>query len=189
MMGIVSHRRTFVGAVSLSLVLSGTQDLFAEASRPLEEMRGGCDNYAWDVRSELAAMDRPTTSLTAGQDRAAAAAISIGARAYEVRLIRLEQVIRLTEPHSRRQSAGHYAGLLTFTVPHDGVYRISVAGPIWLEVVSETGPVVSQSFEMQTGCPKIFKSVAFTLHAAGRYWLQLSDSLAATAKMLITRAP
>jgi hypothetical protein len=46
--------------------------------------------------------------------------------------------------------------------------------------------VTSSKFEMQTGCDKLVKSVAFRLEQDTDYWLQLSGSLAPEPMLLIT---
>ena len=35
------------------------ETVMAQASRPIDEMRGNCDHYALDVQTELAAMAEP----------------------------------------------------------------------------------------------------------------------------------
>ncbi len=179
-------RPLFRWAIGTSLCLAALAQcavvaVMAQASRPIEEMRGNCDDYALDVQRELAAMKDTPLKLTALTSRGTAPPMSPIGQSLLVTLHHPGQVTLAATP----KRSGSYAGLLAFSVPTDGQYRISAGSPIWIEVLNSQERVESTGFEMQTGCAALFKTIQYRLKAGLNYWLELSANTS-TATMLLS---
>lgn len=154
--------------------------VMAQTSRPIEEMRGNCDDYALDVRSELAAMKGTPRKLSALTSRVTAPPISPMGQSLLVTLHHAEQVTHAVTP----RRSGSYAGLLAFSVPADGDYRVSAGSALWIEVVEGHSRLEPIQFEMQMGCDKLFKTVQYRLTKDVGYWLELSGNTATASIVL-----
>lgn len=167
------YRWRLGAGLTVAVALSGSTEAAAlEASRPIEEMRGGCDHYALNVQRELAAMTSAPGKLTALAGRGTAPAIGPAWQPLTVSLQQTGQVALANTP----KRPGPNAGLVAFTVPDDGVYRISADSAAWIEVVDDLARVEPFQFEMQTGCPILFKTIRYRLRRGVNYWLELSAS-------------
>lgn len=168
-MDVFPTRAVFLAAystASVGLMLSLVGDLLAEPlHRPMEEMRGGCADYATDVRAELAAMDQASRSFESLADRNHLEPIMPESRPITLTLLHAERIEHAAMPKHR----GPFAGLLPVTVPRHGRYRISVNTASWIEVVAGQERLEPLAFEMQTGCGKLFKTLDYALQAGRRY--------------------
>lgn len=164
--------RWAIGTGLCLAVLAQCETVMAQASRPIEEMRGNCDHYALDVRKELAAMEGVPRNLTALTERGAAPPISPSRQSLLVTLQHRESVTLVATP----KPEGPNAGLLALSVPEDGLYRISVGAAVWIEVVDGQAQVEPTQFEMQTGCATLFKTIQYRLKKDVSYWLELSGA-------------
>ncbi len=171
--------------MKLRILMAGTVTalLFAACStqekRSMEEMRGDCDNYQWDMRNEFAIADSEAiaTKVFTGAD-SAATPVPLN-RKLALSLHPTNEVRFIVEPEKRGKKADEFAGLAKVRTDQDGVYRFSTVIPYWVEIVSSDGKrIKSNKFEMQSQCKKVFKSAAFPLKANTDYWLQMSASRA-----------
>ena len=178
-MNILLCRWAFGTGLCLA-VLAQCETIMAQASRPIDEMRGNCDDYALDVRNELAAMAGVPRNLTALTERGAAPPISPSWQSLLVTLHHSEAVTLATIP----KLAGPNAGLVALSVPEDGLYRISAGSAVWIEVVQGQAGVEPTQFEMQTGCATLFKTIQYRLKKDMGYWLELSGTTAAVTLLL-----
>lgn len=152
---------------ALVLALSGC----AQKSRPMGEMHGACDNYKMNMSEELAAWSQSPFLRQPGE------------KAF------LPLATKLTLKLSPEGSA--FAGRFPVRAEADGRMKISAGSKLWFDLVdTRTGqPVEAAEFEMQTGCEKIFKVVAFPVRKDATYTLQVSKSARADADFLLTGAP
>ena len=153
----------------------------AQASRPIEEMRGNCDHYALDVRKELAAMAGVPRNLTALTKHGAAPPISPSWQSLLVTLHHSEAITLVATP----KRSGSNAGLVALSAPEDGSYRISAGSAVWIEVVHDQAGVEPTQFEMQTGCATLFKTIQYRLKKDVGYWLELSGNMS-TATIILS---
>lgn len=72
-------------------------------------------------------------------------------------------------------TAGTYGGTLSFQIKTAGVYRVSLGGPVWIDVVKAGKAVKSGAHGHGGECSPVKKKVDFTL-SPGAYTLQLSGS-------------
>jgi len=152
----------------------------AQASRPIDEMRGSCDDYALNVRKELATMEGVPRKLTALPSRETAPPMSPIGQLLLVTLHNTEKIMLAATP----KQSGPYSGLLAFSVPTDGNYRISAGAAVWIEVVHGQARVEPTQFEMQTGCATLFKTIQYRLKKGVGYWIELSGNMTAVTLLL-----
>ncbi|HVO93083.1 MAG TPA: hypothetical protein VMT22_09600 [Terriglobales bacterium] len=156
--------------------------------RPMNEMHGDCSNYHWNLSKELSLSARAPTSL-ASQARPEHLPPADVDRPYAVVLQPQTSVTFATKPGEDRGGPAKFSGLLAFTPPTDGIYRISASTGLWIDVVESGSLVPSAAHEMQTGCKTIFKSVAYRLKGGSPLIVQFNGSPNEIVRMLITEWP
>lgn len=175
------------GAVGLTLWAACTSmaDEHALHPRPMEEMQGDCSNYQWDMSQEFALWEQETTAITASSSEDEAPAIGLATR-YTVALHPHDSVAFLATPEKDRGGKDRFSGLLSFEIPEDGLYRISASSGVWIDAVVNGSVIKSTSFEMQTKCTTVFKSVAYRLWGGDAALLQFNGSRSTTVDIAIT---
>ena len=182
--------------MKLLILVAGTVTalLFAACStqekRSMEEMRGDCDNYQWDMRNEFIIADGEAiaTKVFASAD-SSATPVPIN-RKLALSLHPTDEVRFIVQPEKRGKKADEFAGLAKVRTDQDGTYRFSSVIPYWVEIVASDGKrIKSNKFEMQSQCKKVFKSAAFLLQANTDYWLQMSASRNKDTVIIFTKEP
>lgn len=155
--------------------------------RPEEEMQGGCRDYRTSLVNEFAEWRKPPLSKDAARDAVDAARSTLTLRRkYAIALHPAAEVQLVVEPEEPVGEALGYAGLLAVTVPGMGNYRVSVGGPVSIEIVADGKALAPREYEMQTRCELIYKTVEYTLRAGVPYLLQIADSPADELSLLVT---
>jgi hypothetical protein len=161
-----------------------------QEKRAMDDMRGDCANYEWDMRNEFAIADGEMTSTAVFNSADSVATPVPLNRKLAMSLFPTNDVRFVVEPEKRGKKTEEFAALAKVRVEQDGTYRFSTVIPYWVEIVSADGKrIKSNKFEMQSQCKKIFKSAAFPLKANVDYWLQMSASRAKDTAIIITKAP
>jgi hypothetical protein len=149
----------------------------AQAHSLFPEGGKDCSDNALELPAEWTqAMQGPARRLVALADRGKTDPVTPSMYALVVTLYQADAVQALIESQSGGNSSGSYAGLIGFSVPRDGVYRISSVSPLGIKVVTSKGQVESHAFEFRSRCDKTFKSVDFKLQAGLVYSLELSSN-------------
>lgn len=91
-------------------------------------------------------------------------------------------------PEQVRTPDDAHAGLLTFRVEADGVWRVSASKGVWIDVLADGERINSTAFGQLAPCTSIRKVVEFPL-TAGDYLLQLSGNPGATIDVMISPKP
>ena len=147
---------------------------------------GGCADYAWDMKREFFLLGAPPLSVDTLAEPAEDARFTPLDRPILAGLRPQAEVKLLAQPGRDHGAAAKHAGLMRLVVPRVSTYRISSDQRLWIEVIGPQGAVKSSKFEMQTGCDKLVKSVAFRLEQDTTYWLQLAGSPVREPMLLIT---
>jgi hypothetical protein len=172
--------------VLMLLLLGGSVACAADDhSDHQQSAQGGCDAFAWNMAREFNLLRATPFALEAVAARDAEAKYTPLDRRLDLTLKPAGEV-KLLVPPGREPGADSYAGLLPLLVPRISSYRISSDQRLWIDVVGPAGAVKSSKFDMQPGCDKLRKSVAFRLEPETQYWIQLSGSPAANPVLLIT---
>jgi hypothetical protein len=146
---------------------------------------GGCDAFTWNMAREFNLLRATPFAVEAVATRDTEAKFTPLDRRLDLTLKPAGEV-KLLVPPGREASAGSYAGLLPLLVPRISTYRISSDQRLWIDVVGPAGVIKSSKFDMQAGCDKLRKSVAFRLEPETQYWIQLSGSPLSNPVLLIT---
>jgi len=89
-----------------------------------------------------------------------------------------------------RENVGNlFGGFVRLTVPKDGMYRISVDSPLWIEVIDGEQPIEWVRITPRLHCGLIRKSLGFPLKREQSYWLEMSSSKCSDVAVLITEEP
>ncbi len=154
--------------------------------RPMHEMKGDCANFAWPMAKEFAAWALSGDRVAAAKSSAAAIpSIPVGVR-RDIELLPHAEVQFAAPPQQDRGGPDKFSGLVRIQVERPGLYRVSAGNGLWLDLVEGGKVVPSAAFEMQTGCDRIFKSVAYRLDKPGLLLLQLSGSPTKLVPILVT---
>jgi len=183
---IVQTFQRVCAAVSLFILVACAQ---APTHRPFSEMRGGCDNYRMNVSRELRLMSRESTSIDAVRRLDDATPTLKMDRPYAISLVPQESVMFEMDPQQARRVDNPRGGLLAFEASESGEHRVSASSGVWIDVVTgHLSAVQSETFEMQTGCAQLFKTVVFNLYSGDRYLLQLSGAVSPEVRLVVTRS-
>ena len=179
-----------VSSIFFIIVVWSLTACSSQQKRSMNEMRGDCADYQWDMHNEFTIADgeliaAPVFSCA----NSAATPVSLN-RKLAISLYPTNEVSFFVEPEKRGKKPEEFAGLAKVKVDQDGVYRFSTVVAYWVEIVSADGKrIKSNKFEMQSQCKKIFKSAAFPLKANTDYWLQMSASRNKDTVIIITKEP
>ena len=176
----------FVAPV-LALVFAGPLAAFAEVPppRPMDQMHGGCDAYAWNMGHEFHLWQGEAATARAGMDVSGITPVIVG-KPVDVALAPQPGVAFAAIPEQQRGGADTFAGLLEIMPPTAGVWRVSASTGLWVDAIVDGVLVKSAGFEMQTGCATIFKSVSYDLPAGKPIVLQLSGSKPQAVRILVS---
>ena len=161
----------------------------AQEQRPMSQMHGGCDDYAFEMTRSFALWDAGKGAVSAGRNPAQPGALELDEK-VQVELAPMERLSWLVRPPvAKKGFSGAQGGILAFQVNESGLYRLCLSGKIWADVVdvSAAKALDDVQFEMQTRCERIFKVVVFRLEAGKPYHLQLAFSKETKIGVLLTR--
>jgi hypothetical protein len=144
---------TSIGRTCLAGALALTSGI-ARADEPR-----GCDHFRWPIAQEQVALSgsqKPEIGL--------GGAIKLY-QAASVLLAPLAQA-RLQKPPERTPTeTASYAGMISLEPPAAGVYKVSLSGEGWIDVIQGDDFVKATAFTGALDCPSIRKSVKFGLRA------------------------
>ncbi|MCC6202738.1 MAG: hypothetical protein IT494_06995 [Gammaproteobacteria bacterium] len=158
------------------------------AAAPAAWAADPCDDFTWPVAQEREIFAGNGVAVTAGLDAGAAPALAV-ARLYTVQLAEQPAVQFAAEPGKQRLNDGAHAGLVRFTVPQPGRYRVAAGSAVWIDLVSDNQLLSSRDFRGVQGCQAPHKIVEYDLPQAGSYLLQLSASAPQSVSVALTQAP
>lgn len=172
--------------IGISVTACSSKQMRTQEHRPFSEMKGGCENYALDLKRDLSLWDESVVTLPANLETKPLpmerrVELELGSQAETEFLIKPEKTFDMESPA--------FAGVIKFAPPESGVYRISMGERVWLDVIElqTMKSVQANRFEMQTKCPKIFKTVEFVLDSGKEYALQISSSPKKNAQVLVLK--
>ena len=148
-----------VSSILFIIVVWSLTACSSQQKRSMNEMRGDCADYQWDMHNEFTIADGELIAAPVFSGaNSAATPVSLN-RKLAISLYPTNEVSFLVEPEKRGKKPEEFAGLAKVKVDQDGVYRFSTVVAYWVEIVSADGKrIKSNKFEMQSQCKKIFKS-------------------------------
>ncbi|KLJ00396.1 hypothetical protein WQ56_09490 [Luteimonas sp. FCS-9] len=161
---------------------------FAAGPAPAAALPAGCDTFHWDVAQELSLLQTPPAAVVAGTGGEATTRIEPGTF-YRAALHPQAEVALAAPPGKPMLDDDAMAGLLTFRVPADGRYRVSITTGHWIDVVDDGAIVASLDFQGRRGCPLAHKIVEFELRDGRDLVLQFAGGDAPVSGVAVTAVP
>lgn len=146
-----------------------------------------CAGFSWNVSHERALFASPPQKLAAAATASRPATIVVD-RLYQLQLGQQAQVT-FAVPPEHSAPADTFAGIVQLTVPDGAAWRISLDAKLWVDVVVDGHLLPAVKHQGQSGCTAPHKIVEFGLPAGKTLILQLSDALAPTTRIAVTRTP
>jgi hypothetical protein len=135
-----------------------------------------CTHFTWNVAHELAVMQQTPQMLAAGTKPDAQAPRVELDRLYELRLSAQGAVTYALAPARATVADDARGGVVRSRVARAGLYRISLGGRHWVDVVDGGQFIKSRDFQGSHDCERPHKIVEFELPAARDLLLQFSGS-------------
>jgi len=146
-----------------------------------------CKGSNAQIPEPWTAWARTPVAVTAARSSATQATIAAGIKAA-VTLAPADAVrMAVTTPDGNHRPNAH-GGMLSFYVPNDGTYWVTVGDDLWVDVVQANAILMEMDERHGPPCSGITKSLQYKLRA-GEARIQLSDSAAARVDILVTRRP
>lgn len=140
----------------------------------------GCDKFKWPLDRERALLAQPA-AVASGATLAAPLA-----HAVDVTLVPFGEARLPLAPQRAPKAADSYAGFVRAGAPpKSGVYRITLAGPAWIDVVQDGHEVASTAFSGAVGCDGVRKSVKFELKSEP-FTIAVSGTTARSIALVVT---
>jgi hypothetical protein len=176
-------RNTYLVVVLLGVpALAFGQEPHQHQSDPAE-----CAKLPQDLKAVVAAMDGSGRKLDALTARGEMKPLSPALQRLDVVLHPTDQVSLLAIPKTEMKAEGQtFTGLLAFSVPADGNYRVSADSAVWIDVLDGDRALERTKLNRRVQCGHVHKSIGFTLKGGTTYWLQLSGSKTPEAHVMIT---
>jgi len=171
---------------SIGFSAQGRVDAALPPQRSMDDMHGDCAHFSWNMTREMDLWQGAAIEIRAGTASLHPPGVPLDQR-VALTLAPHRQVRFVVPPGKAPGTDSTFSGLVVFTPPADGVYRVSAGHPVWIDAIVSGRSVASERFEMQTGCRTIFKSIAFAFHAGEPVVLQVSGSSLASVALLVTR--
>ncbi len=172
----------------LIVVLLGMPALaLGQQQHPHQPDPAECATLPQDLKAVVAAMDASGEKLDALVKRGEMTVLSPALQRLDVALHPTDHVSLTAMPKTEKKAEGQtFAGLLAFSVPRDGDYRVSADTTVWIDVLDGDRALERTKLNRRMQCGHVHKSLGFTLKAGVTYWLQLSGSRGQEARVLIT---
>ncbi len=146
-----------------------------------------CANLPPDLKAVVAAMEGPGRKLEAMTTLAEMSPLTPALQRLDVALHQADRVSLSATPKTEKKDEGQtFAGLLAFSVPQDGSYRVSADTALWIDVLDEDKALERTKLNRRMQCGHVHKSIGFALKAGVTYWLQLSGSKTRETHVMIT---
>jgi hypothetical protein len=149
----------------------------------------GCSAWNADLPANWTGWGEAADAVTAAAapDDAAKAVIIVGRKASVTLTPASAVKFRVNTPDADPPPNAH-KGMLSLTVPADGIYWVAVNSGLWIDVVQNGKILESTDHGPGPRCASIAKSVQFQLKA-GDAEIQLSDNRGAKLDLMVARQP
>lgn len=147
----------------------------------------GCEGYEFDVGHEIEQLQQTPAEISAGTTAGGGLPALEVNRAHRLRLAPQGAVRFALAPERRTLDEGAMAGMIAFSVPLTGTWRVALSDASWVDVVAQDGrPVESRRFAGRAACVALRKVVEFPLLAGAQYVLQLSGGTDVAPRVLLS---
>jgi hypothetical protein len=170
----------------LIVLLGITALIFGQEQHQHQPDPGECAKLPADLKAIVTAMDGPGRKQEAQVARTEMSPLSPALRRLDVALHPIDRVSLTAASKTAEKVEGTFAGLLFFSVPQDGNYRVSSDTALWIEVLDKDKALERTKLNRRMQCGRVHKSIGFALKAGVNYWLQLSGSKGREVQVLLT---
>ncbi len=167
-----------LAATGLALVACAV----AAAAEPAK----GCDALPWPLQREVQLFSGTTAASHAGIVESTAPSVAVDTLAALT--LSPQSAVTFAHPPEKVRGQGTvHAGLVRFTPPAPGDYRVTLGAPAWIDAVQSGALVRATRFVGMLSCGGIHKSVEFRFATTSPVTLQISGAPAAALRLTVTR--
>jgi hypothetical protein len=160
---------------------------FGQEQHQHQSDQAECAKLTTDLKAVVSAMEGPGLPVEALPSRSAMEPLAPALQRLDVTLHPADRVaLTATSKTEKRGEVPTFAGLLVFSVPRDGNYRVSADGALWLDVLEGDKVLERRKLDRRIQCGHVHKSLGFALTAGVMYWLQLSGSKVQEVRLLLS---
>lgn len=162
--------------------------LWTVAASAVAELDGDpCRWPGWNVDAEHAAFADEARELIAGREPTQIPDIEPG-RLYRLALAPIARVTPVATggPEVRPEAVG--AGLLAFTAPVAGRWRIALDDRAWVDVIDDGVLLAAERFTGSAECTRFHKTVEFDLPAGRRLVIQIGNAPGSELRLAVVPA-
>lgn len=147
---------------------------------------GGCESFAWPLKTELAWMTAPDSD--AAQSGVTLAAPPLKAIALTLQPVDAVKFDVAPTGKGKAEEGKAFGGVLKFDgVAEPGLYQVSLSGPGWIDVIQNGKALATEAHTGKSDCEGLRKSVRFEI-GAGPFAVQLNGVPGDSIKIAIRRA-
>jgi hypothetical protein len=177
----------------LIALLAATLPAYAQPNdprgRPMQEMQGDCSNYRVDLKREFTLWQQQPIARKAASAGEAPHGVLQPDQRTSVTLLPSARVRFAVKPAEDRGGPDKFSGTLPVARLAPGTWRLSASSGAWIDLTAGQRLLDAPSFEMQTKCQTIFKTVTFIVPENAALVLQLNGSPRPVVDVLLTRVP
>lgn len=148
-----------------------------------------CGNFRWDMRREVGLFAAATTPRPRNAGRSPRDAPRLApARLHTLNLQPRAAVRFLVPPAKDKAEPGAFGGLARIRVPADGIYRLALDVPFWVDLLDGDVQKIPLAFGGSPGCERPHKVLVFSLEQGRDYLLQLSGEPRSAVRLTLFAA-
>jgi hypothetical protein len=151
------------------------------------QAQDGCNDFKWDVSKERALFAGTPTAMVAGTD-VKSAPVVVPNQLYRLALAP-QSGVNFSVRQGKNAVGDAHAGLAILRINAEGIYRVAVDLPVWIDVVATDSVLRPTDFQGQHGCTAPRKIVEFELTSTKPLLLQFSDATVDQLLVSVTPAP
>ena len=148
--------------------------LISATAAPAQPLPDDCRGATWDLTREAAIFTGAAMPVAAALSQESTPTLELE-HVYELQLQPISAVTYQAPPASLTRHASTRGGLIRLAVVRAGRYRVSVSGPVWIDVEGPSGSIEAAAFQGHLNCT-IHKSVEFEF-PTGSLLLQLGGNI------------
>lgn len=160
--------------------------VLAAASTAFAAETGGCDSFAWPIKTELQWMNAPDSDAAASGAKLPVPP----AKAIALSLQPMSAVAFPVAPTARKKPEGDvYGGIISFDSPSSapGSYQVTLQTGAWVDVVQGGKALKPTAHSGKSDCDGVRKTIRFNL-AAGPFTVEFSNARKDSIKFAIRQA-
>ena len=181
----MSGQRVRVALMAWALLCVSDAETFAQTDRT--NPPPGCRGAKAPIPEPWRAWTQTPAAVSAATSPAIEATITAGKKVAVTLAPAAAVRMAVTVPDGNRRPNPH-SGMLSFQVPRDGTYWVSVSTDLWVDVVQGNAILMEMDERHGPPCSGIVKSLQYKLNA-GEARIQLSDSPGARVDIIVVRQP